>query len=91
MVRQICSTNDEIRLFLNNKCLILIGNKSYAIKTLCLFSDNDKKAADNEITLMKMIDHSHIIKYYGDFRHSNEIRCILIEFCEAIFLKFNYY
>jgi serine/threonine protein kinase len=48
------------------------------------FYDVEKKMSiENEIKLMQMIDHPHIVKYFGQFMHSIEIQCILMEFCEV--------
>jgi serine/threonine protein kinase len=48
------------------------------------FYDVEKKISiETEIKLMQMIDHPHIVKYFGHFIHSIEIQCILIEFCEV--------
>ena len=48
------------------------------------FYDVEKKMSiENEINLMQMIDHPHIVKYFGHFMHSIEIQFILIEFCEV--------
>ena len=55
-----------------------------------MFYDVEKKITiENEIKLMQMIDHPHIVKYFGHFIHSIEIQCILIEFCEVFKILFN--
>ena len=59
--------------------------KRYALKTQYFFNAQDRAVILNEIKLMQMIDHPHIVKYYGDFLHSNDIQCILIELCEVFF------
>ena len=58
--------------------------KSFAIKIS--YSSDD--LANREVSLMKTIDHPHIVKLYGDFCYSpnfyTETLCILIEMCEVI-------
>ena len=54
--------------------------KRYALKTLC---GCERTNIDNEIKLMQMFDHPHIVKYYGEFMHSIDICCIVIELCEV--------
>ena len=64
--------------------MIFINKISYALKTLCFFDARENTSIENEINLMKMIDHDHIVKCYGDFVHSREIHCILMELCDVI-------
>ena len=46
--------------------------------------NSDDEGIENEINLMKMIDHKCIVKLYGDFVDSRRrMRCIIIEFCEV--------
>ena len=55
-------------------------NDSYALKTIC---SDDRDQTENEINLMQMFDHPHIVKFYGEFNYSSDIRCIVMEYCEV--------
>ena len=43
---------------------------------------------EDEIKHMQVIDHPHIVKYYGRFKHSIDQQCLLIDFCEVWKKKF---
>ena len=45
--------------------------------------DSDADAIKNEVNLLRMIDHPHVVKFNGEFKHSNSIYCILLEYCEV--------
>ena len=45
--------------------------------------DSDAVAIKNEVNLLRMIDHPNVVKFYGEFKHSNSIYCILLEYCEV--------
>ena len=42
--------------------------------------------ADDEVTLLKKLNHVHILKYYEDFIYSG-FHCIVTEYCDAGDLK----
>ena len=58
------------------------------MKVLLSFTGKEMSAVENEINLMQKIDHSHVVKYYGNFFYSNDIRCILMEICEVNIFKY---
>ena len=50
------------------------------MKTIC---SDDREQIGNEINLMQMFDHPHIVKFYGEFKYSSDIHCILMEYCQV--------
>ena len=63
--------------------------KSYALKRLnTFFCERDD--INNEIDHIKMFDHPHIIKYFGEFTMDTmkHMRCIILEFCEVNEIKY---
>ena len=54
----------------------------YALKKLNK-AENDADAIENEINLLRMLSHPHVVKFYGEFMDSNSIHCILLEYCEV--------
>ena len=45
-------------------------------------------AIDNEIKLLKKINHPHIVKYFGTFMQTSDIQSILLEYCEVFKFRF---
>ena len=52
----------------------------FSIFNLC---DKKRDVIKNEINLMRMLNHPHIVKYYGEFVYSDNFQCILMELCEV--------
>ena len=48
-------------------------------------------AIDNEVELLKKINHQHVVKYFGTFMHPRDMQCILLEFCEVFKIYFYFY
>ena len=53
------------------------------MKTAFNSRQEQQKAGENEINLMKMTNHINVVKYFGDFVYSKELRFILIEYCDV--------
>ncbi len=56
-----------------------LKKKSFALKVVKC------DLAANEINIIKMLDHEHILKYCDDFKSKdlNELHCVVTEYCEV--------
>ena len=61
-------------VFLANK-----GGKSFAIKKVV---NTERNTAEQEIKILKQVDHEFIIKYYDHFMEKN-ILCIVLEYADV--------
>ena len=55
------------------------GGKSFAIKKVV---NTERNTAQQEIKILKQVDHEHIIKYYDHFMENN-ILCIVLEYADV--------
>ena len=53
------------------------------MKTAFNSRQEQQRAGENEINLMKLTNHINVVKYFGDFVYSKEFRFILIEYCDV--------
>jgi len=53
------------------------------LKTAFNSRQEQQRAGENEINLMKLTNHINVVKYFGDFVYSKEFRFILIEYCDV--------
>lgn len=65
------------------------NNKLFAVKVIDLNKDNSNKSieqAENEIKILKKMNHPNIIKYYFDIKIENKLY-IFMELCQNRSLK----
>ena len=55
------------------------GGKSFAIKKVV---NTERNTAQQEIKILKQVDHEHIIKYYDHFMENNTL-CIVLEYADV--------
>ena len=54
-------------------------NESYALKIYTY----ERDVIENELNIMQMLDHPHLVKFFGEFLHPRNIKCLVIELCEV--------
>ena len=53
----------------------------YVLKQILLKTNDKIKEAENEVNILKNLNHENIVKYYGSYKDKNSFY-IIIEYCD---------